>query len=254
MFNLIFLGERNIAYECLKVLHKEKYKIHFHLKGIVTNNSFFADFIKDMYVEDKIIFISNSKRNNGVILETINLEKINLLISVQHVWVLPKDIIDSVNGTAFNLHNAKLPDYKGFNSISHAIINNEKEYFSTIHWMVPEVDMGDIVVERKTDIIGRDTALSLYNKTIISSTKAFEMLLDYIIDDNIPRKSIETVGFFYKKKYLDKYKHIKLENSPEYNDRIIRGSFFPPHSPAYIFINDMKYFIVPEKEQYNDEN
>tara|TARA_Y100000589_G_C26686737_1_gene440086 strand:+ start:98 stop:328 length:231 start_codon:yes stop_codon:yes gene_type:complete len=63
-----------------------------------------------------------------------------------------------------NLHNAKLRDYKGYNSISHAIIESKKDFTSTIHWMAQEVDSGDKIVEGVVPIHSNDTALSLYKK------------------------------------------------------------------------------------------
>ena len=50
---------------------------------------------------------------------------VDLILSIQYNWVVATETIDLVKGRAFNLHNARLPDYKGYNSISHAIANGD---------------------------------------------------------------------------------------------------------------------------------
>ena len=72
--------------------------------------------------KNNIKFISNEKKNENEIIDSIKEHKINLIISVQHCWIFSDKILKSVNGNAYNLHNAKLPDYKGYNTINHAIL------------------------------------------------------------------------------------------------------------------------------------
>ena len=50
-----------------------------------------------------------------------------------------------------NLHNAKLPDYRGHNSISHEILNGETKHTTTIHKIAKEVDRGEILLEKEID-------------------------------------------------------------------------------------------------------
>ena len=56
-------------------------------------------------------------------------EKINTLISVQHKWIMSKKILSKFGCNAFNFHNAKLPEYKGYNSLSHSILNGDSKHF-----------------------------------------------------------------------------------------------------------------------------
>ena len=248
MLNLMFLGERRISKGCIDVLQEKEFLKNFNLRVIVTNEQFFDGLIKAIKQNDEIKFISNAKRNTDLLLQAIKENSIDVLISVQHIWILPKSVLNAVDFKAFNLHNAKLPEYKGYNSISHAIINGEDEFFSTIHWMDAKVDSGDIIIEKKNKIYQNDTALSLYKKTIESSVVTFRKLLRFIIHDDIPRKNISQGGYFYGKNDLDSLKFLQLNDHPDHISRIVRASYFPPFEPAYIKIGVSKHFIIPESD------
>jgi len=176
---------------------------------------------------DGIPFIPNNTRNEDKILKVIRDNNVDYLLSVQHIWVLSKKVLDSVRG-AYNLHNAKLPNYKGYYSISHAILNEDKTYTSTIHYMAPKVDSGDIIFERTIPIKSNDTALSLYSKTMLSCSNLVELLLFYI-DGNkkLPRRKMYGMGQFYDKKSLDGYKVVEPE---QVTNKVVRALYYPPQT------------------------
>ena len=108
--NILFLGERKISKECVSILLEKHFEHNFNLKVLVSNEAFFKGFCNHWHEIPKIEFISNKSRNEKIILSAIQRHKIEAIISVQHICILPKNILDAVNGMAFNLHNAKLPD------------------------------------------------------------------------------------------------------------------------------------------------
>ena len=61
--------------------------------------------------------------------------KINMIISIQHPWIISKSILDAVDGFAFNIHFGKLPEYRGHHLGIHSILNGEKTFTTTCHWM-----------------------------------------------------------------------------------------------------------------------
>ena len=131
-------------------------------------------------VMDGVETIDNAKRNEPIILSAIERRNIDAIVSVQHIWVLSQEVLDAVNQKAYNLHNAKLPEYGGYNTITHAILNGETEYWTTIHVMGKDVDVGDILYERAITIDETDTAWSLYMKSVpvaVDNFKEFSEIL-----------------------------------------------------------------------------
>jgi len=176
---------------------------------------------------DNVHFIPNNTRNENKILKVVKDNNVDYLLSVQHIWVLSKNVLDSVQG-AYNIHNAKLPNYKGYYSISHAILNGDKVYTSTLHHMAPKVDSGDIIFERKIPISPSDTALSLYNRTMVSCSNLVKLLLSYIDNHkNIPRRKMCVGGKFYDKASLDPFRVVKPE---QVTNKIVRALYYPPQT------------------------
>lgn len=162
MFNVLFLGQKSIAERCLSIITDE-FSSSFNVCSIVSDSDFFDKFYSRGV---PAVFCSNAERNEDKLLGIIADKHVNLVISVQHPWILSSRLLSAVTGMCFNLHNAKLPQYQGHNTLTHAILNGDNSYSSTIHWMLPEVDSGEIAYEGSVPITSNDTAYSLYLKNL----------------------------------------------------------------------------------------
>ena len=192
-------------------------------------------------------FVSNEKRNEAALLDLVHSQSIDMLISVQHSWILPDSILRAVNYQALNLHNAKLPRYKGYYTGNHAILNGDKTYTSTIHWMVKNVDEGPIAFEETIPIHPEDTAIRLYEKSSEAAVLAFEKLLNHLVEEKeIPRQPLIGSGTFYSKTDLDNVRQIHNPSDPDEVDRKARALFFPPSEPAFYLEQNRKIHVLPQ--------
>jgi methionyl-tRNA formyltransferase len=243
---IIFLGQRQIAWKALEVLARPENCEALTLAVLVTDADTFTRVDQELSGLSPR-FVPNDKRRTEQIISAIHEEGADLLISVQHNWILSKEVLKAVDGWAFNLHNARLPHYKGYNSISHAILNGDESYYSTIHWMEEEVDSGAIAFEVLTPIRRDDTALSLHRKTIDRAVGAFEQLIGALRDGAvIPRHpTTEVTSQFYGRKSLKDIMDVTAERDPEQLDRLARALFYPPHNMAYQMAGERKTYLVP---------
>lgn len=249
MMRIILLGNRRISWEVLKLLATPPYRDFFELKTLVTDSDIYENFCK-ITTKNPPNFISSKDRNLDQIRNSIKNQNIELLLSIQYNWIIPGDILNLVNRNAFNLHNAKLPTYKGYNSISHAILNNDSMYESTIHKMDDAVDSGDIAHIGLTQILPTDTAQSLYLKTINAAVLAVQALLDnFLLSTPIPQKKIPpNSGSFYGRNSLDKIANVTMIKDSELISKIARAVYFPPINYAWTILNDQKFMILPESD------
>ena len=137
-----------------------------------------------------------------------------------------------------------MPDYRGQNTTSHAILNGDKTYTTTLHWIADAVDSGNIIDEITINITENDTAKSLYLKSQEKSFELFKKLLDYLIEDNIPvGKKIDTAGKMYGRNDLNQHRLIK--NISEISTKG-RAFYFPPFEPAYLLHKNKKFYVLPQ--------
>jgi len=124
---------------------------------------------------------------------------LDTMVSVQYQWILSSRLLHAVNHAAYNLHNAKLPDYRGHNCIHWALRNGDTVYHSTIHKMVGAVDRGDIVCEAETPVLPDDTAESLYWRTVDACETMFVAFMAMLQRGEIRGRPQGEGGRFYSK-------------------------------------------------------
>lgn len=177
--NVMFLGQKNIGEKCFEMLIADDF---FSIKVALSNKEYENTWWKSnnvykLSMDNDIPFYDNKTKDNKLLLNLIDEYKISMIISVQHSFILSDEVLAKVNYNAYNLHMAKLPDYKGYHSFSHAILNKDDKYFVTIHKMAKDVDSGDIVCEYSFNIDVFDTAYSLYIKANKNSLGMFKEFL-----------------------------------------------------------------------------
>jgi methionyl-tRNA formyltransferase len=192
-------------------------------------------------------FIDNEERNEEALLESIGRYEVDTILCVQHPWVLTQKVLQAVGYRALNFHNAKLPDYRGYNAINHAILNGDAQFTCTAHWMADEVDKGDIAFEATFDIERTETALSLYAKCHHAGLQLFERVISSLgAIEELPRFPLSGRGRFYSRRSIDTLREIKFSTAEE-SEIKSRAFFFPPFEPAYFSARGRRLYVLPEQ-------
>jgi len=188
--------------------------------------------------------VDNNMRNDDALLDIIKKKKIDLILSVQHPWILSDEVLRAVNYNAINFHNAKLPEYKGYNATNHAILNMETSFVCTAHWMNKEVDAGELVFESSFELTGDETSVSLYAKSFHAGMMLFRKVLLWLSKGKeLPRKRMDmAAGHFYPRSSIEKLREIE---TGEQIDLKARAFYFPPFEPAYRLSDSGKVYCLP---------
>ena len=86
---------------------------------------------------------------------------IDWLVSAGNLDLLPADLLGRFTRGAINFHDGPLPDRAGRNAPVWALLDGARRHAVTWHLMTPEVDAGDILVQRGFDIPPETTAHGL---------------------------------------------------------------------------------------------
>jgi methionyl-tRNA formyltransferase len=245
---ILFLGQKPFGEAAWQLLREASGK-GLEAGAICTNER-----AEDVWWKSNAIFNShagipcmdNRKRNNAWLLEAIELHKINFILSVQHPWILPKPVLQAVEYRAINFHNAKLPRYRGYNAVNHAILNVDLEFTCTAHWMDDKVDQGEVALEGVFDIAPEDTALSLYAKCHHVGLELFKTVLAALTSGKaLPRRRLEGPEGFYPRDSIARLREVMDADSSEVELKA-RAFYFPPFEPAYLVRNTRKIYLLPE--------
>lgn len=193
-----------------------------------------AEACRPLLSDDEVVYESSER-----ITEPVDCD---YLLSVMYPFILPADIISAQ--PSYNLHNAKLPDYKGWNAITYEILQDKKEHTTTIHRMSEGCDEGGICFEQTTPIQADDTALSLYERTIPAAVDVFAKLLFCLRRGKLPQEREHSGGQWYDRD-LSAVKDVTHPFYPERIDRYARALHFPPHEPAFVRHEGRKVYLIP---------
>jgi methionyl-tRNA formyltransferase len=243
---VLYMGQKALGELCFKYLWTTEIEVIGIISNARKDTWWKSRWLYEFAERKNIIFLQNESRNDSGVRKLIADEKIDTIISVQNPWILPNFILDAVGRRAFNLHNAKLPNYKGHNVINHEILNGEKIHTSTIHQMIVEPDMGDVIFTENIPILPNDTAKSLYEKALSSGVSVFTKLIDFLrTGETLPHIPIRGMGKFYPRNSIDSLREIKNINDPEEVDKKARAFYFPPFEPAYFRTLGKKFYVTP---------
>jgi methionyl-tRNA formyltransferase len=116
------------------------------------------------YCEKRILpfFTGNPRKGEGY--SFIKRIYIDVLISVNYLFLIEDDIIGHPKKIAFNLHGSLLPKYRGRTPHVWAVINNEKKTGITAHKIDKGCDTGAIINQVEIPIDKEDTGADILEK------------------------------------------------------------------------------------------
>jgi methionyl-tRNA formyltransferase len=168
-------------------------------------------------------------------------EDYDIGISFMYQYKVPKEQIE--HRPWINFHPAPLPEYKGRNLCYHAIMNGEKEFGATVHFMDEDFDTGDIIDVWRFEILGSDTAEDLSSDAIRMSKGLFRQYLPRILNGEVFPTTKNVGGTYYKK--TDIIDTVPLKPDEPFA-QFVRAVTYKEFYPK-IEIGGVTYKIVREK-------
>jgi methionyl-tRNA formyltransferase len=140
---------------------------------------------------------------------------------------------------------APLPEYRGCNQFSFAILNGDREFGTTLHRIEEGIDSGDILAERRFPIAEDVTVQELYTVTFEESVKLFEDTLPRLVDQTYtlcPQEAYRATrkSSIHYRKDIEALKRIDLAASEEEIYRRIRATAMPGFAPPYALVGRHK--------------
>lgn len=137
--------------------------------------------------------------NSSESLSILSKYETDLNISMSFNQILGKDILAIASEGFINCHAGQLPFYRGRNILTWALINDERKFGVTVHYVDEGIDTGDIILQEISEITDKDDYRSLLERaSVICSRILFEAVC-LIHSGEVERKSqgeIHPVGFY----------------------------------------------------------
>ena len=112
------------------------------------------------------------------------------LVSIQYDQILHASLFDAVRFPCLNLHFSLLPRHRGVNPIAWAILSGDSEAGVSLHHMVPDIDAGHVIDQRRVAIDPGGTARELYDALAVACFELFRDSLPFsraLLDGRVPQ-------------------------------------------------------------------
>lgn len=96
-----------------------------------------------------------------------------LVLLAGFMKILPKSFVEMYEGRMMNIHPALLPSFPGLEAQRQALLHGVKVSGCTVHFVVPEVDAGPIIVQRAVPVEEGDDEGSLSSRILRQEHRAY---------------------------------------------------------------------------------
>ncbi|MEZ6174024.1 MAG: formyltransferase family protein [Phycisphaerales bacterium] len=182
--------------------------------------------------------------SRGKSIASINLEEIDVVLSMFHQSRIKSPILDLPKIGAINIHPAPLPEFQGWGVYNFAIVESCPFWGVTAHYMDEGFDTGPIIVDERFDVdMQYETAFSLERRTQPVILRVVRKLL-HMLETGKPDATPQRNGRYISKKDFLRLRTIEPTDTPEMVDRKIRAFWYPPHPGAQLAHTTDSYTIV----------
>jgi methionyl-tRNA formyltransferase len=155
--------------------------------------------LKDFAFRHKIDYLFPVKINSNEFIETAKSYNIDLFVSMSFNQIFKEPILNVPKLGVINCHAGKLPFYRGRNILNWALINDEKEFGITVHYVDEGIDTGDIIKQQSYPISDKDDYNSLLEIAYVECALILYKAIKEIQVGNSKRilqNTIHPVGFY----------------------------------------------------------
>lgn len=247
--NILFYGDGPWAHRSLEKIIESK---EFNIKGVVLRYETQDPILRKIAEENDIKVYVNKNVNSEEFIDFSKSLNLDLSVSMSFNQII-KEKLRKTNKIGFiNCHAGKLPYYRGRNILNWVLINNEKEFGITTHFIDDGIDTGDIINQAVIPIEKKDDYSTLLEKAI---KKSPELLYDALVkiksgNYNLVKQNHISGSYFSNRRIGDEYIDWSWSSKRVYN--FVRA-ITDPAPGAQTFLNNKKVYIW-EVEETNFEN
>jgi methionyl-tRNA formyltransferase len=179
--------------------------------------------------------------------EEVAMARPRFLLSFLSPWIVPADLLDNC-GTALNFHPASV-DYPGIGCYNFALYDDAPEFGAVCHHMLPKVDSGTVVDERRFPLFGSDSVESLKLRTMVTMLSMFHDICSMIAADQpLPVSERQWTRKAFTRREMNALKTITPDMDPDEIGRRIRASVYPGYPGPSITIGGFTFYHpVPDR-------
>ncbi len=240
MLKIGYFADGPWAHEAFKKLIIDKQiSIQFICVRYDTTDKVLLDYCENY----NIPYLKYENINSDEFIQRVQRFDCDLFVSMSFNQIFKTKIINLPKFKTINCHAGRLPYYRGRNVLNWVLINDEKEFGITVHFVDEGIDTGDIITQELYPINDDDSYATLLRRSYSGCADVLYKTIRMFIDGKVKRQSqseIHPSGFYCtQRKNGDEILDWKQTSREIFN--FIRSICSPgPRARAFINNQEMK--------------
>lgn len=199
MSNILRIGyfaDGRWSHEAFKLLIQDE---KINIKFICVRDDTTDETLKKYSEQYKIDYLKDRNINSEKFIMKLKEYNCDLFVSMSFNQIFKKQVIDISKLGVINCHAGKLPFYRGRNVLNWVLINDEKEFGITVHFVDEGIDTGDIILQKIFPISDEDNYDTLLKLSYIECAKLLYESIKLIRSQKyecIKQKDIHQIGLY----------------------------------------------------------
>lgn len=189
---IVFIGAGEIGVPTLQALLRSS---EHKLTGVVTQpdkpvgraQQIEPPPIKRALPGSKVPILQSARIKDRQAIEEIRALQPDVIVVVAYGQILPREVLEIPRIACLNLHASLLPRWRGAAPIQAAIAAGDPKTGITVMYMAEGLDTGDILLQRRIDILPTDTGGSLHDRLAQIAPDLLLEALQLLANGNAPR-------------------------------------------------------------------
>ena len=185
---IVFFGTPEFAVESLDALLTGG----FNVVGVVTmpdkaagrGHKLYQSDVKRYALEHDLFLLQPEKLKSEEFLTALRSLEADLFIVIAF-RMLPREVWQMPRLGTFNLHASLLPKYRGAAPINRAVMNGDTETGVTTFFLKHEIDTGDMIMQRKIDILPEDNVGDVHDRLMHLGAEMVVETVNAIVDGTL---------------------------------------------------------------------
>jgi methionyl-tRNA formyltransferase len=173
------------------------------IKFIVPRKDTNDQTLKEFATKYDIQYLENVSINSEEFYNRAREFKCDLFVSMSFDQIFRNRIINIPQLGTINCHAGKLPFYRGRNVLNWVLINDEKEFGITVHYVDEGIDTGDIILQGLYPISDNDDYNTLLNTSYDACADLLYQSVKLIQSDkvaSVKQSTLHPTGFYCGKR------------------------------------------------------
>ena len=117
--------------------------------------------------------------------ERIDAERPELVILAGFMRILSPGFVEHYRGRLLNIHPSLLPKYRGLHTHERALAAGEREHGASVHFVIPELDSGPVIVQARVPVLPDDDPDTLAARVLAREHRIYPLAIQWFAEGRV---------------------------------------------------------------------